>query len=118
MRDHSLRTKITVLAVLIGGLGLDHLLGQSSDDVLIGGTTAHDNDTTALHNILTQWSSSLGFNARIAALSDELNIDSVFSDAVRDELFGSSGRNWFLDFALEDAFPDFSSDPTRGDRRN
>jgi len=104
--------------LLIGGAGRDRLFGQDGDDILIGGTTTHDDDAAALLAILAEWGAAIGFNARIAGLSAELNSSTVLDDGVVDELTGGLNRDWYLDFALADTRIGFSSNATTGDRRN
>jgi Ca2+-binding RTX toxin-like protein len=41
--------------VLIGGLGTDTIDGSGGDDILIGGTTKYDSDQAALCAILAEW---------------------------------------------------------------
>jgi hypothetical protein len=58
------------------------------------------------------------FGARIAQLGTFLNSSTVIGDGLRDTLYGSSGRDWLLDYELLDAFSEFNSNPTTGDRKN
>ena len=104
--------------LMIGGEGRDRVLGQTDDDILIGGTTDFDFDEAALLDILIQWSTRASFNSRIADLEATLNESTVFDDGEQDELNGAAGRDWFLDFALEDRLVGFSGNKRTGDRRN
>jgi hypothetical protein len=88
--------------VLIGGLGKDSLAGRSGDDLLIGGWSQYDFDFDELRQIRELWSSGDTYAARITALEDPLaalNLKSeqtVFDDAVADEIFGNDGADWFF----------------------
>jgi len=81
--------------VLIGGLGADRLVGGPDEDILIGGTTAHDANDAALLEILELWNSDDDFAARQAALS-WLTVE---DDEEEDILTGTSGEDWFFEFA-------------------
>ena len=104
--------------LLIGGVGIDRLFGNQDDDILIGGSTTHDSNEAALLAILAEWRSSTGFLGRIANLATMINSGTVVGDGVRDEVYGSLGRDWMLDYELRDAFRDFSSSSTSGDKKN
>src|SRR5262249_2176754 len=104
--------------VLIGGTGADHLFGQDGDDLLVGGTTGLDNSNAALQAVLAEWSSNQTFNVRIANLAIFMNAGTVADDGVKDELNGGAGRDWFLDFSLDDSIVGFLNHPTKGDRLN
>jgi Ca2+-binding RTX toxin-like protein len=104
--------------VLIGGLGADWLRGQEHDDLLIGGSTSHDNNSVLLQNISAIWSSSNAFGTRISNLAPLLNASTVQNDGVRDYIFGNRGRDWILDYALLDLLLDFNANSTTGDRKN
>ena len=89
-------------SVLVGGADRDVLLGRGGDDLLIGGSTVHDNNTTALLQILAEWTSSDSYDTRIDKLSSgagglpALNSTTVLDDAVRDVLHGGDGLDWFF----------------------
>ena len=51
--------------VLIGGLGRDIIRGSWDDDLLIGGTTAFDNDRQALRAIMAEWVVGRDYVARV-----------------------------------------------------
>jgi uncharacterized protein (TIGR03118 family) len=88
--------------ILIGGTGRDILIGGRGDDLLIGGSTAYDTNTTALLQILKEWTSADSYTARVAALRTGANglpkLDSttVTDDGVRDILVGGPGLDWFF----------------------
>jgi Ca2+-binding RTX toxin-like protein len=102
--------------LLIGGAGSDWLFGQEGDDIVIGGTTAYDNDIAALDAIMLQWSSNDTFPNRVANLSAYLNASTVKTDGVVDYISGNGGRDWFLDFQLQDLLLDYLA--VLGDRKN
>ncbi|MCU0876870.1 MAG: GEVED domain-containing protein [Pirellulaceae bacterium] len=104
--------------LLIGGGGRDRLYGNEDDDIVIGGTTTHDENADALLAILAEWRSAASFSGRIANLAGLLNADTVPGDSTRDEVYGNSGRDWMLDYQLRDYFRDYDSNSSRGDRKN
>jgi Ca2+-binding RTX toxin-like protein len=97
--------------LLIGGSGAAVLVGNSGDDILIAGTTAFDAHQAALAAIIAEWNSDWSYADRIADLSgagsdvpnngDYFLIASgqaatVFATATVDQVYGSSGMNWFF----------------------
>ena len=115
--------------LLIGGEGADVLKGdnegpdgndndhgghgrQKNQDILIGGTTDHDDTDEALQAILAEWTSARSYEVRVDNLRDGtgsatsendhffLDPTTVLDDDEVDRLIGSIGRDWF--FALED----------------
>ena len=103
--------------LLVGGDGTDRLNGQQDDDILIGGSTTHDNNDAALAGILAEWSSGRSIGVRASRLAGQIKASTVIDDGERDELRGESGRDWFLDFLRTDAIFGFNR-PTKGDRKN
>jgi Ca2+-binding RTX toxin-like protein len=98
--------------LLIGGLGADTLQGRSGEEILIGGTTLYDDDSLALADIMKEWTSARTFKKRCDNLSLRLvKGTTVLDDLTRDDLFGSSGSDWFFDFAS-----DVAHDRGRNDR--
>jgi len=85
--------------MLIGGTGRDWIFGQGGDDILIGGTTAHDASPEALDQILSIWGERRErYGERIDGLDDGLlNETTIIDDEDRDFLFGQSGRDWFFE---------------------
>ncbi|MFO1004813.1 MAG: NF038122 family metalloprotease [Planctomycetaceae bacterium] len=74
--------------VLIGGDGVDQLTAALGGDLLIGGTTNFDTNSSALQAILAEWSAAIAVNTRIAHLTGSLagGLNGSFflvSDAVR-----------------------------------
>ena len=85
--------------VLIGGLGADRLVGGPDEDILIGGTTAHDANDAALLDILEAWNSGDAFAERQLTLAKWLNDATVPDDEDEDVFTGTSGEDWFFEFA-------------------
>jgi len=102
--------------ILIGGYGVDWLYGGEGDDIEIGGHTPHVNNPAALANIRALWSANVAFNLRLASLAGVINPTTVIDDRVADYVYGNGGRDWLLDYALRDFFPDFSA--ASGDKKN
>jgi hypothetical protein len=98
--------------VLIGGDGRDELFGSLQGDLLIGGTTAFDDNADALLLILNEWTSTRAYAERVANLRgtgsgpafDERLNDNIFlqagttvlDDADEDRLHGLLGFDWFF----------------------
>jgi Ca2+-binding RTX toxin-like protein len=100
--------------LLIGGAGRDKLFGHEDDDLLIAGTTSHDQNARALAAILAEWNSSRDYAARTANIREgngpvlagtgiflQQGL-SVKDDGARDELFGSGGKDWFFASLVQD----------------
>ncbi len=83
-------------SVLIGGRGSDLLQTCGSDTILIAGFTNHDANAVALGALLDEWSSALGYSARVANLGQWLSSSTVHDDGSQDHLIGGSDRDWFL----------------------
>jgi PKD repeat protein len=102
--------------VLIGGTGWDQIYGHWGDDILIGGTTAYDDNLAGLAYIRTQWArTDLDVATRVAQMSGAipggnyiLNNQSVFSDGAGNFLYGSDGSDWF--FQAGGTSPDYVFD--------
>jgi Ca2+-binding RTX toxin-like protein len=96
--------------LLIGGADFDTLRGGAGDDILIGGTTAFDDNVSALAAIMREWTSSRPFRKRYGNLATGLfplvRGQTVLDDAVRDDLFGGQGQDWFFDFSQFDVAHD------------
>jgi len=101
--------------LIIGGQGSDRLVGDAEDDILIAGTTAFDNNDTALCKILAEWTSTRDYSTRIAnlmgngsgasfnaRLNDTVFLKptgpdtTVYDDGAEDILTGSAGQDWFI----------------------
>jgi hypothetical protein len=97
--------------LMIGRAGKDYLRGNGQDDILIGGSTAYDNNTAALDAIMAEWTrTDSGFSTRVGRLksgvSDGLNTTynliadgssrTVFDDNVQDTLYGDADYDWLL----------------------
>ncbi len=95
--------------LLIGGTGADRIVGNSDDDILIAGTTAHDELAAALCAIIDEWTrtdqtyeqritnltNGGGANGDVKLLNSGAN-RTVFDDSSNDVLTGSSGWDWFF----------------------
>jgi Ca2+-binding RTX toxin-like protein len=87
---------------VIGGGGADQLYGSGGEDLVIDGSTAYDDDLTALQAALAIWNSGLSYELRTAALADHhgsvyfIAHDTVFADNVSDQLEGGADRDWFV----------------------
>ena len=68
--------------------------------MLIGGFTIHDNDVVALDAIMSIWSSSATFDARVASLTGAGGLlqpgVAVFDDHDHDTLVGDAGRDVYF----------------------
>lgn len=90
--------------VIIGGFGADTLLGGLDDDLLIGSSTIYDQDASALGAILSEWSSSRSYAARIEKLRSgvgsgrrvKLNAAAIRTDTAANVITGNEGLDWFF----------------------
>jgi Ca2+-binding RTX toxin-like protein len=93
--------------ILIGGAGQATLQAGAGGDILIGGTTAYDNNAAALAAILAEWSrTDIDYSTRIAHLTGNmsgglngsylLNSSTVHGNGLADNLYGGPGMDWFL----------------------
>jgi hypothetical protein len=116
-------SSLTVSTVLVGGSGSNYLYGSSSahnlliagtgygdlyagsaGDILIGGYTSYDSNTTALAYIMAEWDSSASYSTRVSKInkggglngSYVLNGTTVFDNSVTDYLYGGAGLDWFF----------------------
>jgi uncharacterized repeat protein (TIGR01451 family) len=96
--------------ILIAGTGASKLystpLGVSeastSGSILIAGTTTYDNNDSALSAIMAEWGSSDSYATRVAKISGgslaggvELSTSTIVASKAVDELFASTGYDWF-----------------------
>jgi hypothetical protein len=90
--------------LLIAGTGTGQLYAGSAGDILIGGYTSYDSNTTALAYIMAEWDSSDSYSTRVRKisrggglnLSYDLNGATVFDNSVTDYLYGGAGLDWFF----------------------
>ena len=101
--------------VLIGGDGSDRIVGNADDDILIAGSTAFDQQTSAIAGILAEWTSTRSYAERTQNLMGTgsgpafeqrqngnhfLQVEgpaaTVHDDGAADILTGSSGQDWFF----------------------
>src|SRR4029077_5392324 len=98
--------------ILIGGAGQATLQAGAGGDILIGGTTAYDNNAAALAAVLAEWSrADIGYTARMDHLTGKTsgglnvnyllisqmgNANTVFDNGLADKLQGGAGPDWFF----------------------
>src|SRR5439155_3877108 len=89
--------------ILIRSEGHDRLHGGANDDLLIGGSTTYDSNTTALLQILAEWTSTDSYSTRITklragagGLPKLVDGTTVLDDGVQDALVGGDGLDWFF----------------------
>src|SRR5262249_61406382 len=87
--------------------GVDALHGGTGDDILIGSTTHHDANVTALNALAAEWRrTDADLATRIGHLNGSqsgglnggylLNTTTVHDDGAIDELFGEGGSDWVI----------------------
>ena len=59
--------------LLIGGLQGDRLVGDAGEDILISGTTTHDDNDVSLNAILAEWTSARTYVQRVQNLRGQAN---------------------------------------------
>lgn len=84
---------------MIGGTGLDRIVADLGEDILIGSRSADDVDfldvMDSLYGLQDGWNGSGSFADRVDALQND--IDSLFTDdGDPDTLTGASGEDWFV----------------------
>ena len=93
--------------VIIGGNGNYTIDAGDGQDLLIGGTTVHNSDLTALAAIMAEWTSGRSYGERLTNLrtgsGPELNANqrleagsTVLDYGAIDSLFGGVQRDWFF----------------------
>ena len=97
--------------LLIGGLHGDRLVGDAGEDILIAGTTTHDNNDSALRAVLAEWTSVRTYSERVQNLRGQANPTfaarangnrylrsgiEVQADAGGNVLSGLADRDWFF----------------------
>ena len=103
--------------LLIGSRDHDTISGDGDADLLIAGHTNFDTDTSVLGELLAEWSSSRGYETRIANLRGSGTgprangstfliarggAATVFDDGIKDDLLGNGSRDWFFGHFDED----------------
>jgi Ca2+-binding RTX toxin-like protein len=96
--------------VLIAGLGASRVyaappgaqVGTAGGSIVIGGSTNYDHNEQALLAILQEWGSSDGYTTRVSKLRSYLNASTIQQSTAVDQLFASSGWDWFWDPARRD----------------
>ncbi|WP_315861165.1 beta strand repeat-containing protein [Anatilimnocola floriformis] len=103
--------------LILGGGGFDNINAGTDDDIVIGGSLT--NMTRAnLQNILALWTANTPFATRITSLNGLINNTTVVDDGIFDYVFGSTGRDWLVDYSLRDLFLDYSANALTGDKKN
>lgn len=100
--------------VMIGGTGLDLIdAGNSSEDIVVAGSTTFDSNYVALGAIYSEWISSRTLAERIANLSGSgsgsrnngstflMAGSTVIDDNVADIVFANAGFDWVLSNLLD-----------------
>ena len=96
--------------ILIGGSGPSTLQAGSGGDILIGGTTAYDNNAAALAALLAEWGrTDMTYGQRMANLlnggglngSYLLNTSTVQADSSTNYLYGGAGLDWYFAGVLD-----------------
>jgi Ca2+-binding RTX toxin-like protein len=97
--------------LLIGGTDADGVFGEVSDDILIASVTVHDADPTALHSIMSIWTSGATFSSRVSQLRGGLLTagEEVIDDTAVDTLTGKNGSDWFFYSSTQDQVTDLKS---------
>jgi hypothetical protein len=118
--------------ILLGGSGQDILVGgrhvdrlnsidglavtdDTDEDILIGGTTSHDQNTSAMLAILNEWAKSgpgFAFDDRITTIktviTSKLNKTTVQDDNAIDVLFGGDASDWYFHNLAQEPLPGIS----------
>jgi hypothetical protein len=101
--------------LLIAGLSASTLQGGDDDDILIGGTTAYDQDVAALRAIMDYWSGTLDdYATRVSNLMagngvPQLGPTTVTSNGGGNALIGGPGLNLYYGNSLDSVDYDSSS---------
>jgi hypothetical protein len=101
--------------VVNGGANFDQLAGIDGDDLLIGGNLTHATNQMSMKTILALWATSESLTTRVSNLASWVNSSTVTTDGVADWVYGNQGRDWMVDYALQDLLFDFNS---TSDKRN
>jgi Ca2+-binding RTX toxin-like protein len=84
--------------IVMGGNGRDILHGDDQGDILIGGLTLYDVDTYGLELALEVWASVLGYEQRVAILSQQYAQRGATSSDTNYSVSLQSDRTIFNDF--------------------
>src|SRR5204862_7097605 len=84
--------------------GADRPAGDTHSDILVAGSSAHDEDAVALRALLAEWTSSNSYAARVNNLRSgggangavTLDSASVLDDGMVATLIANGGLDWFL----------------------
>ncbi len=102
--SNSLRGSSSARNLLIAGKGYGTLYAGSAGDILIGGSTSYNTNTTALAYIMAEWDSGDSYSTRVSKISKGrglngtyvLNSTTVVENGVSDSLYGGAGLDWFF----------------------
>src|SRR5262249_7927868 len=77
--------------------GNDILVGGAGDEILIAGSTAYDNNSAVLAQIMSIWTSNASYSSRVTTLRNGLlKADTtVYDDGATDIVSGGSGNDVF-----------------------
>jgi hypothetical protein len=90
--------------LLIADRGYGYLSAGSAGDILIGGYTRYDSNTTALAYIMAEWDSSDSYSTRVSKISKGgglnvayvLNGTTVSANGASNGFYGGAGLDWFF----------------------
>jgi uncharacterized repeat protein (TIGR01451 family) len=94
--------------ILIGGSGPVRIWGGPSaatrnGSVIIGGSTTFDHNNAALIAFLNEWSTGGNYPSRVGAMmASGFNSSHMIANNLADQLFGSTGADWFWDLSGQD----------------
>ncbi len=94
--------------ILIGGPGAARIFGgptgvPSKGSVMIGGATTFDHNETALMTLLNEWTTGGTYASRLNAMAASgLTSSNMIANTLVDQLFGSTGIDWFWDLSGHD----------------
>lgn len=94
--------------ILIAGTGQSRLTGgptgvASGGSIMIGGATTFQQNQAVLEQMLQAWSSAAAYATRMSELSTlGMNASSMIPNTVVDELFASTGQDWYWNISGHD----------------
>ena len=95
--------------ILIGGLGIDKLVGGAADDILIGGRTTLDIFSANFAQLVTKWAGGDPYSSRVAQIRAgtglpagiKLTTTTVPDDGIKDTITGGGGLDWFWGYPTD-----------------
>lgn len=97
--------------ILIGGADADRLFGQGGEDLLIGGITNNQSNIDALNQMRAAWTSSDGFDDRLAAALEGLV---VYPESPSNQLTGGTARDAFYPVTTSEVADKAGNEPMIG----